>query len=1124
VHSLRYFCVILLATFAFFSLSFSVSGGNSDLSKSQSGSQQTPSTHGNASQRAIVNFAGIADRERLAPPAQRPRAIHEPLQEEEESDKTIPPGAYAPTDAGSGAIAELTTPSPPLASSFLALDDNNTAIPPDTYGAVSPNYLMVTLNSQVRIQTRNGSTLSTVSLTGFWSVFGHSNIFDPRVLFDPYNSRWIFVCLTDFRTATSSLQIGVSQSADPTGNWNLYDIDFDSANVNFADYPNVGINRNWITVTANSYRVSDKGFVASSIYVFNKASLYAGSGSPYSLFQDASGHSQTPALTYDNALSTMYIIENWNGNSSGSGSLRLSTITGAVGSEVLTLGIAFPSTPNPWDSAPPGGGDFAPQLGSSQRIVAGDADVQNVVYRNGSLWCTQTVFLPAGGAATRSSIQWWQLATNGAIQQRGRIDDASGNTFYAYPSIAVNQNSDALIGYSRFSASQYAGAGYAFRAASDPAGTLRTSATLKDGQAPYYKINGGTRNKWGDFSNSSIDPLNDTDFWTIQEYAALPSGSVDRWGTWWGRIVPSAPPPPPANDIVLYAADAPVRVGNWQVVADATAAGGSRIFNPDAGADKLVTPLANPANYFEMTFPAQSATAYHLWMRGKALNDFWGNDSVFIQFSDSVDSGGTSVYRIGTTDATTYNLEDCSGCGLSGWGWQDNGWGIGVLGANIYFQTTGTHTLRIQVREDGLSLDQIVLSPATYLNTPPGALRNDTTILPRSGTPPPAPPPTVSSVNPNSGSTSGGTNVTINGSNFVDGATVSFGGTSASNVNVASSTSITSTTPAHAAGAVSVTVTNPDGQSATLGNGFTYTISTPPPTITSITPNSGTTAGGTSVTISGSNFVSGASVGFGGVASTNVTVINSSSISAITPAHTAGTVNVVVTNRDGQSGTLTNGYSYVSSPPTETILLVDDFNNNSLDTSKWAVNNLFSGYTDASLPAVEVNQQFEIGAMLTGASGSHYNGIRSVAAYNFSGAYCYVVLTRAPASNTTADAMFTIGKDVDNYYRIYVEAGVLYLLKRIQATKTTLATRTYDSVNQRYLRIRHDSTSGAVVFEAAPDNGGVPGTWTVLYSEAWNTTNVSLTAIIFELKGGTWQSETNAAGKVIFDNFKAARP
>ena len=120
--------------------------------------------------------------------------------------------------------------------------------------------------------------------------------------------------------------------------------------------------------------------------------------------------------------------------------------------------------------------------------------------------------------------------------------------------------------------------------------------------------------------------------------------------------------------------------------------------------------------------------------------------------------------------------------------------------------------------------------------------------------------------------------------------------------------------------------------------------------------------------------------------------------------------------------------------------------------------------------------------------------------------------------------MFTVGKDVDNYYRIYVEAGILYLLKRIQATKTTLSTRTYDAGNHRYLRIRHDNTNGNVVFEAAPDGGGVPGTWTVLYSETWNSTNIPLTTVLFELKAGTWQSETNAAGKVIFDNFKAASP
>ena len=74
-------------------------------------------------------------------------------------------------------------------------------------------------------------------------------------------------------------------------------------------------------------------------------------------------------------------------------------------------------------------------------------------------------------------------------------------------------------------------------------------------------------------------------------------------------------------------------------------------------------------------------------------------------------------------------MEDCNGCGLSGWGWQDNGWGVGVLGPVLYFETTGPQTIRIQTREDGLSIDQIVISSAQYLNSSPGALKNDTTIL-----------------------------------------------------------------------------------------------------------------------------------------------------------------------------------------------------------------------------------------------------------------------------------------------------------------------------------------------------------------------------------------------------------
>jgi hypothetical protein len=161
--------------------------------------------------------------------------------------------------------------------------------------------------------------------------------------------------------------------------------------------------------------------------------------------------------------------------------------------------------------------------------------------------------------------------------------------------------------------------------------------------------------------------------------------------------------------------------------------------------------------------------------------------------------------------------------------------------------------------------------------------------------------------------------VTLTGTNFVAGTTVTFGGSAATGVTVGSSSSLTATTPAHAAGAVTVVVTNPDGQSGILTNGYTYTSPTAP-TITGVNPGSGPIAGGTVVTITGTNFVVGATVTFGGSAATGVTVVDSTSISATTPAHAVGAVTVVVTNPDAQSGTLTNGYTYTS--PTAPISFV----------------------------------------------------------------------------------------------------------------------------------------------------------------------------------------------------------
>ena len=183
--------------------------------------------------------------------------------------------------------------------------------------------------------------------------------------------------------------------------------------------------------------------------------------------------------------------------------------------------------------------------------------------------------------------------------------------------------------------------------------------------------------------------------------------------------------------------------------------------------------------------------------------------------------------------------------------------------------------------------------------------------------PPPAPPPpTVTAIAPTSGSTLGGTAVTISGSGFSItplATTVTFGATAAAVVLCAFTTSCTATSPAGAAGPVDVTVTVAGLTSATsAADLFTYLTPAPAPTVTSVSPTSGSTLGGTAVTISGSGFSTGATVTVGGILATGVALGSASSISATTPPGAAGAANVVVTNLDLQTGSCTGCFTYVT--------------------------------------------------------------------------------------------------------------------------------------------------------------------------------------------------------------------
>jgi hypothetical protein len=213
----------------------------------------------------------------------------------------------------------------------------------------------------------------------------------------------------------------------------------------------------------------------------------------------------------------------------------------------------------------------------------------NVCFNGGTL---------CGSLATRdnhSAAQWWQVdpsvETGGTdpitglgtpATQFARIEDPTadnchnGNggtiatapcngttsaqfgTFFAFPNISVNKNNDVIIGFSQFSPQTYPNSAYAVRLHTDPVNTTRDPVVFRPGQA-NYNIGAGSgtsrQNRWGDYSEAQTDPLDDTTFWTVQEYAGTVRdfgiGLAGNWETWWSRVNPTAAAPVTTGSLII---------------------------------------------------------------------------------------------------------------------------------------------------------------------------------------------------------------------------------------------------------------------------------------------------------------------------------------------------------------------------------------------------------------------------------------------------------------------------------------------------------------------------------------------------------------------------------------------
>jgi|GEM_PF-737156 len=622
--------------------------------------------------------------------------------------------------------------SPPLATNFLGAVQTIPVAPPDTDGAVGPRHIVVAINTEFRVQNRGGATISAVPIEQFWAPVKPFFLSDPHIQFDTLSQRWITTIIGDVFSPAAAVFVGVSRTDDPTGLWNLYRLDADPSDIYWADYPEMGINKDWIVISANMFGNNGGGGPA-NVYVIDKAAALAGGATvPYKIFSEPTGATMSPALTLDPTQSTVYLVENF-----GDHQLRISSVTGPVGSETLNVGVAFVNSPSlSWNL---GGGTVGSQLGSNFKIECNDPRIINCVYRNGSLYAAHNIFFPAVGAPTRSSVQWWQITPDGGILQQGLIDDPTGSASYGFPSIGVNRLNDIMVGYSKFTPNAYASAYCSFHAGTDAPGTMRDEVLIKAGEAPFvFDID---ENRWGDYSSTVVDPNNDLDLWTIQEYATTPQNGFDRWAVWWGMIMRSTPPDGildltvspgdksdiatgQATDFLVTVSDSTVPVNTATVVAKIS--GRSDIFfrndgqSPDAVAgDNIYTArIALQANEKTVVFTASapgfaSGTVTNTYnVVPKPINDNFANATKV----PAAGAFGLNVLQVPNNFATTESGEPLH-AGVSNehslwWNYSSD------TGGRVLLDTAGTAPQVVLAVYTGSSLT--TLTPVISTNPPAG--------------------------------------------------------------------------------------------------------------------------------------------------------------------------------------------------------------------------------------------------------------------------------------------------------------------------------------------------------------------------------------------------------------------
>ena len=388
----------------------------------------------------------------------------------------------------------------------------NLSIPPDTMGAVGPDHIVEMINRRVVIYDKTGSEIGTpVTLRKFFIDGGagagtFDSPFDPRIIYDPTNERW-FAAATD----GDNFLVSVSATSDPTGSWSAFAVDGDSDDSHSMDFPTMGLNQDVLTISSNMIGASD----VVTLLIIPMTDLLAVSPTVANntLMENVdpndTGYSIQPLVDMDVGSGQPHpMLSSYN---KSAGLLRRTDITGSPTAPGLSssVDIAVTARPPPPDAVQPGG---AVDIETNDHRFS-----TNVV--DGSMWAAHAVEVEG-----RSAVEWYQIReSDNAMLQSGLFADTDMD-FY-FPSIAVNDGGDVVVGFSGSSLSQFVSSYAAIGITSAGSTSFTAPQLLYAGVSTYEQVSGG-RNRWGDYSATVVDPSKSRTFWTFQEFVP----STDTWG------------------------------------------------------------------------------------------------------------------------------------------------------------------------------------------------------------------------------------------------------------------------------------------------------------------------------------------------------------------------------------------------------------------------------------------------------------------------------------------------------------------------------------------------------------------------------------------------------------------